>query len=290
MLLRDVDYLCPASLDDAVAALTAIPGSRVLAGGQSLLNVLKHRIVEVSALIDLSQLEELTRLEVHADGSVTVGAMTTYAAIAASRSLRASQPLVVDVASQLADVQVRNRGTIGGNVCFADPTSNFPPVLVALGASMTIQGKAGPRTVAAADFFKDIYRTDVGEGEVLTAIHLPKAPAGSGTAWRSLRVAPESWGIVNAAAHVVLAGDRIEKAAVVLGCVGPTPVPFPMTEALAGARPGRPAIQEAARRAAAGLHPPADAHASSAYRKEMAAVFAVRALEAATRAAGGEVA
>lgn len=291
MLLRDLDYLKPASLDEAVAALAAVPGSRVLAGGQSLLNVLKHRIVDVSALVDLSRLKELSGIEAHGDGSMTLGAMTTYADIAACAAIRNSHPLMAEVAGNLADVQVRNRGTIGGNICFADPTSNFPPVLVALGATMTIRGKGGERTVAAATFFKDVYRTAVGAGEVLVAIHLPPAPEGAGAAWRSLRVAPQGWGIVNAAAHVVLSGGAIVAASVVLGCVGPIPVSISSLAAdVVRERPTRVTVKEAARRAVAGIFPPADVHASSDYRKEMAAVFAARAVEAAIQDAGGEVA
>lgn len=291
MLLAEFEYVRPSSLEEAVGFLSDIREARPLAGGQSLINVLKHRIVRVGRLVDLNGIAALRGIQVHGDGSVTIGAMTTYQSLADSEDLRRAQPLLVEVARHLADVQVRSRGTLGGNVCFNDPTSNFPPVMVALDASMTVVGKDRRETVPASAFFRDIYRTAVGPGEILASVQIPARPSGTGAAYRSLRVAPEGWGIVNAVASITLDGGAVRQAHVVLGAVGGAPVRLSGLEAaLAGTRVTRAELGRLARQATQGLEPPTDVHASSAYRREMAAVFAARAVAEAIRNAGGEVA
>src|SRR5476649_2858308 len=147
MLLREVGYARPETLAQALELLAADDGARVLAGGQTLVNVMKARAGSPDALIDLSAIEELKGIELGADGTLEVGAMTTYTEIMESDEARA-RPILVDVCGQIADVQVRNRGTIGGNVCTNDPTNHLPPLLVALDAQMTIHGAGGERTVS----------------------------------------------------------------------------------------------------------------------------------------------
>src|ERR687887_2667668 len=132
MLLAATDYARPDTLADAVAALAGNQNARPLAGGQSLLNVLKHRAASVDLLVDISRLEELRSIESAGDGSATIGAGVTYVELEQSDALRDSHPVVAEVASVTVDRQVRNRGTFGGNICFADPASNFPPLAVAL--------------------------------------------------------------------------------------------------------------------------------------------------------------
>src|SRR5256885_2738668 len=177
MLLREVGYARPGSLAEALVLLRADDGARALAGGQTLVNVMKARAGSPDALIDLSALEELQGIELGADGTLELGAMTTYTQIMDSSEARA-RPILGEVCAQIADVQVRNRGTIGGNVCTNDPTNHLPPLLAALGASFVIEGADGERTVTADKFFVGVYMTAVGPGELLTKIRVPAGRSG----------------------------------------------------------------------------------------------------------------
>src|SRR5437870_7109294 len=147
MLLREVEYARPASVQEALRLLSEHDGARALAGGQTLINVMKARAASPDVLVDLHDLEELRGIELGADGTLELGAMTTYSEIVASSEARA-RPILGEVCAQIADVQVRNRGTIGGNVCTNDPTNHLPPLLAALGAQFTIEGADGERTVS----------------------------------------------------------------------------------------------------------------------------------------------
>ena len=226
----------------------------MLAGGQTLLNVLKHRAASVSLLVDISRLEELRFIDIRPDGSATIGAATTYRELENSAELRAAQPIVGEVAAGTVDRQVRARGTIGGNACFADPASNYPPLLVALDASMEITGQAGTRMVAAGEFFLGLYRTAVGSGELLRSITLPPL-GGAGLGYRSLHLAADSWALARAVAWVQSA-ETITAARVVLGCVAGTPVRAGATEALLlGEPPSAEIVNTAAALAGEGLEP-----------------------------------
>ncbi len=146
MLLREVEYARPSSVDEAVRLLGAHDGARALAGGQTLVNVMKARAASPDVLVDLNELEELRSISVSGE-TLRLGAMATYTQIMASSEVEVARPILAEVVAQIADVQVRNRGTIGGNVCSSDPTNHLPPLLVALGASFTIRGAGGERTV-----------------------------------------------------------------------------------------------------------------------------------------------
>jgi carbon-monoxide dehydrogenase medium subunit len=267
MLLREVGYARPATLDDALALLRADDGARALAGGQTLINVMKTRAASPDALVDLGGLAELRGIDLAADGTLTIGAMTTYSDVIASAEARA-RPILAEACSQIADVQVRNRGTIGGNVCSNDPTNHLPPLLVALGARMTIAGAGGEREVSAEEFFLGVYLTAVGPGELLTRLTLP---AGKGDGFASVTLGAEGTCIVNAAASV---NGHVR---VVLGCVDAVPVL--LTPASGDADAVRAAVRDA------GLDPPSDVHASAAYRIHLAEVLAVRAAEQAAERA-----
>src|SRR6266478_3016382 len=172
MLLREVEYDRPASVQEALRLLGANDGARALAGGQTLINVMKARAASPDVLVDLADIDELRGIELGADGTLELGAMTTYTDIIDSAEARA-RPILGEVCAQIADVQVRNRGTIGGNICANDPTNHLPPLMVALGAKMTIAGAGGERIVDADDFFLGVYMTAVEPGEVLTKIAIP---------------------------------------------------------------------------------------------------------------------
>ena len=259
MLLREVEYAKPASVAEALAILSANDGARALAGGQTLINVMKARAASPDALVDLNGLEELQGIDLAADGTLSIGPMATYTELVASAEAKA-RPILGEVCAQIADVQVRNRGTIGGNLCSNDPTNHLPPLMVAVGAQMTIAGEGGERVVSADEFFLGVYLTAVGPGELLTKITIP---AGKHDGFAAVTLGVDGTCIANAAAS--LDGSL----RVALGCVDATPV------LLQPASTDEAAVREAVR--GAGLLPPSDVHASSEYRSHLAEVLAVRA-------------
>ena len=191
MLLREVEYARPASVQEAVRLLSDQEGARALAGGQTLINVMKARAASPDALVDLNGLDELKGIDLGSDGTVTIGAMVTYSEVIGSAEARA-RPILGEVCAQIADVQVRNRGTVGGNVCSNDPTNHLPPLMVSLGATMHITGPGGERTVPAEEFFLGVYMTAAGAGELLTRISVPPGRATASRRSRSARTAPAS--------------------------------------------------------------------------------------------------
>jgi carbon-monoxide dehydrogenase medium subunit len=261
VLLREVEYAKPASLADALAILRQHDGARALAGGQTLINVMKARAASPDVLVDLNGLEDLRGIELAGDGTLTIGAMTTYTDIVGSAEARA-RPILGEVCATIADVQVRNRGTIGGNLCSNDPTNHLPPLMCAVGARMTIASENGERVVPAEEFFLGVYLTAVGPGELLTRVEIP---AGRQDGFAAVTLGTDGTCIANAAASVD-GGVRVA-----LGCVDAVPVVLHPDgqddEAV------RAAVQ------GAGLQAPADVHASSDYRAHLAGVLAVRAVQ-----------
>lgn len=274
MLLREVEYARPATVDEAVATLAAHDGARALAGGQTLINVMKQRAATPDVLVDLADLDELRTIGFSSDGMLQIGAMVTCAQLTSSSEVEVARPILAEVAGTIADVQVRNRGTIGGNVCVSDPTNHFPVLLVALAATFTIRGVAGERTVPADEFFIGVYMTAVGEGELLTTINVP-ASSGAGDGYTGLTIGTHGTYIVNAAATV--SGDA---ARVAIGCVAASPVrATEMEERLAGGDYSEDSVRAAAEGLGASLDPPSDVHGSADYRRHLAEVSAVRAVE-----------
>jgi aerobic carbon-monoxide dehydrogenase medium subunit len=281
MLLAETAYVRPETLPEAVEALAGNAGARPLAGGQSLINVLKHRAASVDLLVDISRLEELRAVRPGDDGGLEIGAGVTYAELEGSEAVGASHPVVARVAAETVDRQVRNRGTLGGNACFADPASNFPPLLLALGATMNVTGPDGERAIAAEDFFVGAYATALGPGELLRSVSL-SALDGAGTGYRSLLLARDSWALARAAAFV-RANGTVQDIRVVLGCVAGAPVrASALEERLRGREPTAAAVAEAAALGGEGLDPPSDVHATGSYRRDMACVMARRAVLEAT--------
>ena len=281
MLLREVSYARPSTVEEAVSLLTEHDGARALAGGQTLVNVMKQRAASPDVLVDLADLDELRAISVSGT-TLEIGAMATLAAIMRSSEVEVSRPILAATAATVADVQVRNRGTLGGNICVNDPTNHFPPLLVALGASMTIRSPAGERTVPADEFFVGVFETVVREGDLLTRISIPAGGKGTGDGMAGVTLGAHGTYIANAAASVVDGAWRV-----VLGCVSAVPVrATAVEERLAGD------VDEATARAAveglgASLDPPADVHASADYRRSLAETSAVRAvLQASERAKG----
>jgi aerobic carbon-monoxide dehydrogenase medium subunit len=278
VLLREVEYARPATVDEAISLLAGHEGARPLAGGQTLVNVMKQRAASPDVLVDLADLAELREIG-FSGGMLEIGAMVTCSQLMSSSEVEVARPILAEVAGTIADVQVRNRGTIGGNVCVSDPTNHFPPLLVALDATFTIRGEAGERTVPAEEFFIGVYMTAVGEGELLTKVNVP-ASSGAGDGYAGLTIGAHGTYIVNAAATV--AGDT---ARVAIGCVAASPVrATAMEERLAGGDFSADAVRAAAEGLGAALDPPSDVHGSADYRRHLAEVSAVRAvLQAAGR-------
>jgi carbon-monoxide dehydrogenase medium subunit len=261
MLLREVEYARPASVQEALRLLGANDGARALAGGQTLINVMKARAASPDVLVDLADIGELRGIELGTDGTLELGAMTSYTDVLASPEARA-RPILGEVCNQIADVQVRNRGTIGGNVCSNDPTNHLPPVLVAIGATMTIVGQDGERSVPAEEFFLGVYMTAAGPGELLTKISVPP---GKSDGFASVPIGKDGTCIVNVAASL---NDGTVRLAV--GCVDAVPVL--LTPGSAEDDAVRKAVQDA------NLDPPWDVHASAEYRRHLAEVLALRAV------------
>ncbi len=283
MLLSEIEYARPSSIDDAVQLLNSGDGARALAGGQTLVNVLKQRAADLDLLVDLAALTELRTIAFGEDGALELGAMVTATELIESSEVEVTRPILAEVARTIADTQVRNRGTIGGNVCVNDPTNHFPPLLVALGASFTIRGTGGERTVAADDFFLGVYLTVVSPGELLTKISVPTPAPGSGDGFAGISLGRHGTYIANAAATVGPQGVRVA-----LGCVDAVPVrAAALEQALAAGDYSEAAVTAAAAGLGAALQPPSDVHATDDYRRHLAEVSAVRAvLQAAARAKG----
>lgn len=278
MLLETVAYARPDSLAEALQALSRRDSAAPLAGGQSLVNVLKHRVAQVELLVDISRLEELRRIDARADGGLEIGACVTYDELDRSEAVRSAQPLLAEVAGHIEDQQIRCRGTIGGNCCLSDPTNNLPPLLVALDATMVIESTSGQREVPAREFFHGYFATAVQEGEILRSIRVPPLDSGAGVGYNTVAVGADSKAIARAAA-VVRGNGTIEEARVVLACVSPAPLRHSgMEAALRGAAATAEAVHEASQQIGDDLEPLGDAHGSAEYRREMARVVARRAV------------
>ncbi len=255
MLLREVEYARPGSIDEAVRLLGSNEGARALAGGQTLVNVMKARAAAPDVLVDINDLHELREIRV-ADGGLEIGSMATYTQLATSSEVASARAVIGEVAATIADVQVRNRGTIGGNVCSNDPTNHFPPLMAALDARFTIVGPGGERTVGVDEFFLGVYMTAVATGELLTRITIPAGGPRDGFA--AVTIGKDGTCIVNAAASLdAEGGPRIA-----IGCVDAVPVLVRSVDEVDGA------VQ----------FPPSDVHASGEYRKHLAGVVARRAV------------
>ncbi len=282
MLLREVSYARPSTVEEAVSLLTEHDGARALAGGQTLVNVMKQRAASPDVLVDLADLDELRPITVSGT-TLEIGAMATLASITRSSEVEVSRPILAATAATVADVQVRNRGTLGGNICVNDPTNHFPPLLVALGASMTIRSASGERVVTAEEFFVGVFETAVGEGDLLTRISIPAAGKGTGDGMAGVTLGAHGTYVANAAASVVDGTWRIA-----LGCVGAVPHRATAVEsALDGTDVDEAAVRSAVEGLGDTLDPPADVHASAAYRRSLAETSTVRAvLQAAEKARG----
>ena len=289
MIPAPFEYHAPKTLEEALRLMERHGDeAKLLAGGHSLLPLMKLRLAMPRYVVDLGRLKGLSYIR-EENGRIAIGALTTHAEIEHSSLLAAKCPLLSETAAEIGDVQVRNRGTLGGTLAHADPAADYPAALLALDAEIVVASTADARTIPARDFFVDMMTTQLRPGEILTQVRVPPRASRTGAAYAKLHQPASGFAIVGVAARLTLGqGNKIEQIAV--GVTGLGPKPFRATaveRALAGKAASPKLIADAARHAADGIEPLSDLHASRDYRREMAVVFARRALQRAwARAAG----
>ncbi len=291
MLPGEFEYHRATSVDEALQMMQQYgDDAKFIAGGHSLLPLMKLRLAEPVHLIDISRIPEMSYIR-RTNGAVSVGALTTHYMLESSEELASSVRVIPEAAAHIGDVQVRNRGTVGGSVAHADPASDLPSVLVALGAEFVAKGPNGERTISAANFFEDLMTTTLGEDELLTEIRFQVPQGKVGSAYEKLANKASHYSVVGAAAIVTLADDgTVQDCSVAFSGVSSKPIKATAVEnALKGKAPTAEAIAEAAGHAAEGIdYALSDIHASDEYRLAMTKVFAKRALTKAVERAQGK--
>ncbi len=278
MIPAAFSYQRPATVDEALRAIAADPEAKVLAGGHSLLPLLKLRLARTDALIDIGRLTELKGLRYAADGSASMGALTTYAELAATTRL----DFVREGILQAADMQVRNRATVGGAVAHADPASDLPAMLIALDASIVVRSSKGERVIGATDFFLGPFETAIRPDELVVEIRRPALPAGAGGCYQKLAQPASGYAMVGVCAVVARGGGRIEHARVALTGVSDSAYrATAVEEGLIGTDGSADVVAAAAAEATVNRSVNADIHADREYRAAMAEVYTRRAIEAA---------
>jgi aerobic carbon-monoxide dehydrogenase medium subunit len=284
MIPAPFDYLAPTTVEEALAALVEHgDDAKILAGGQSLLPVLRMRLNAPEVVIDLGRIEALRGIRDDGD-AIVIGAMTQHAVVAEDPLVAQHAALISKAVEHLADAQIRHRGTFGGALAHADPAGDLGAPALALGAEFVIAGRGGTRTVAADDFFVDLFETAIGEDEILTEVRVPKHTGWGAHYEKFVRVAHQ-WPIVAVAAAVRVEGGTIREARVGLTNMGSTPLRARgVEEALAGRPATDEAVRAAAARATEGTNPPSDLNGEAAYRSHLATVLTRRAVLAAAGA------
>jgi carbon-monoxide dehydrogenase medium subunit len=274
------EYHAPTTLQEALSLLTRYNGeAKILAGGHSLIPIMNLRLAQPKALIDIGKIPGLSGIR-EDNGAVVIGAMTTHHQVETSAVLRAKVPILPETAAVIGDVQVRNRGTIGGSIAHADPAGDFPAAAVALDLQLKVVGPKGERTIKGRDFFVDILTTALQPDEILTEIRVPAFAARTGSAYEKFPNPASRYAIVGAAAVVTVDGNGVcQRASVGLNGISGKPVAaVGVEQALVGKPLNDQTIQEAAAKAADGLEALGDIFASAEYRTHLARVFTKRAL------------
>lgn len=292
MIPAPFEYAAPKTLEEALRLLERHGDeAKILAGGHSLLPLMKIRLAQPRYIIDIGRLHGMSYIR-EENGHVVIGALTTHAEVESSSLLRDACPLLPETASQIGDVQVRNRGTLGGSLAHADPAADFPAAVLALDAEIVAASTAGERTIRAGDFFVDMLTTSLRPGEILSQVRVAPLEPRTGMAYAKLHQRASGFAIVGVAAKLTLGkGGKIENAA--MGITGLGPKAFraeAVEEALVGKRASAGVFAEAAKHAARGVDPLSDLHASAEYRREMAVIFTRRSLDRAARRSQGKAA
>lgn len=285
MIPASFDYVRVASVDEALQRLASDADAKVLAGGQSLIPLLKLRLAQPGTLVDIGGLRELAGITRGGDGW-RIGALTTYRGVLDQADLMADYPLLHDCVDRIADVQIRNRGTVGGALAHADPASDLPAVALALDGEAVVRNAGGERSVPLTEFLVGPFTTAMEPDELLVALRLPPRHAGSGSAWVALEQSASGYALVGVAA-VVAGSATIDHVRVAITGVGEVPYRATAVEdALAGTAPSAADLAAAAAHATDGQSVASDIHADSEYRAALAATLVRRALEQAKARTG----
>ncbi len=289
MFATDFDYYRAGSVSEAGQLLQAHPGAKLLAGGHSLIPLLKLRLAAPAAVIDIGRIGELKGITVSGD-TLKIGSLTTPAELAASAAVRQHAAALAEAAGQIGDPAVRNRGTVGGNVAHADPASDLPTVLAALGATFGVVGAGGVRTIDASEFFQGIMTTALGENDLLTFIEVPVAHTGDGSAYAKFSHPASRYAVIGVAASVSISAGSCTGAAIAVGGLVPTPCRAASVEQALTGQVLTPDVIATASQAVSndvGDDPLGDIFASGEYRKAVAHVYVGRAVAAAAERAAG---
>jgi aerobic carbon-monoxide dehydrogenase medium subunit len=279
MIPARFDYVRPASVDEAVGALAnGGEDAKVIAGGQSLLPLLRLRLAFPELLVDVGGLTELRGVR-DEGGSLWIGALTTHDEVIRDPLIAEHCGLLAEAAGTVADPAVRHRGTLGGSLAHADPAGDLPAVALALDATMTARGPGGERAIGASEFFLDYLTTALAPGEILTGVRVPKLGPGWGYRYEKFHRTAQAWAIVGVAALARRSDGHVAEARIGLANMGPVPVRAQAAEAAAaGAEASPDSLRSAAQQADEGTQPPADLHGAPDYRRHLARVLTARAL------------
>ena len=279
MISRDFDYQRPATIQEAVKALSTARDAKVLAGGHSLLPLMKLGLAQPGTLVDIGGIASLR--EIRSSGSdVTIGALATHGAVASDASIAKTFTALAEAAGKVGDLQVRSRGTIGGSLAHADPAADEQAAILAFDATLKAVGPKGERTIKATDFFKGTFETALAPNEILTEIRITSPAGKSGSAYAAFSHPASGFAIVGVAVVVTRGNDgSIAKAAIAVTGAAATPVRAAAAEkALVGTRGDAAAVAKASAAAAAGVTVIGDLAASARYRTHLVSVFAARAI------------
>jgi carbon-monoxide dehydrogenase medium subunit len=287
MIPPNFDYAVPASIAEAVSLLSTNPDAKLLAGGHSLVPLMRFRLAAPALLIDLNRLSDLAYIK-EEGGWLKIGAMTREAALDKSDLVRTRYPLLHDTTRMVADPLVRNLATLGGNLAHADPANDHPATMLAYRAQVVAVGPGGERIIPSAAFFVDLFTTSLTHDEILTEIQIPAPAAGSGGAYEKLERKVGDFATAAVAAQLTISGGKIASAGLALTNVGPVPIQASAAEAaLVGQAPDDAALRQAAALAAEAAQPSGDQRGSVEYKRSLVKTLALRALRTAVARAQG---
>ena len=286
MIPAQFDYARANTLDEALSLLAQNEDAKILAGGHSLIPAMKLRLASPAMLVDISRIKDLSYIR-EEGGQIRIGAMTTHYQIESSDLLKQICPLLPECAAQIGDVQVRNKGTIGGSVAHSDPAGDWPAAILALNAELVVASKTGERTIGSDKFFIDLMTTALEPGEILREIRISKSNGGTGHAYMKMPHPASGFAVVGVAASISFNGGECKSAAI--GITGVSSKAYRangVEQALAGAKLDDDMIAEAASHATDGIDCNGDVFASDEFRRHLAAVYTRRAIAAAMKRAG----
>ena len=288
MIPKSFDYLRPSTLQEAVQMLDRYEESKVLAGGQSLIALMKLRLAAPKYIVDITRISGLSYVK-EERGKLVIGALTTHDTVENSPLIRQKCPILSEAASRIGDQQIRNRGTIAGTLCHADPSADVPTAFLALDGEVVALSPSGERVIKASEFFVDFFTTALNPNEVVREVRVPVFSPRTGSAYIKHARREGDFAIAAVAAIVTLDAKGVCKSAsIALGSAGPTPLrAVEVEKALVGKKLTDDVIVAASELADRGISPPSDIHGSAEYRAEMAKVFTKRALRLAVSRIGG---